>query len=98
MDPAYGRETAWVDLNVMKTGNFNYYNHETYHSTPLMRIVHEVMRNYQARPHWTKIHDYSAEEIGKLYPNYAEFRLACQQFDPHGIFRNVYSERVLDIR
>jgi hypothetical protein len=52
---------------------------------------------FSARPHWGKICPLTAEEADRLYPELAQFREICRQFDPAGIFRNAWLERVLSL-
>jgi FAD/FMN-containing dehydrogenase len=50
---------------------------------------------FGARLHWGKYFPLSAAEIAGVYPHLEEFRQLCGQIDPHGVFRNGYTERVL---
>jgi FAD/FMN-containing dehydrogenase len=52
---------------------------------------------FSARPHWGKICPLTAEEADRLYPELAQFRDICRQFDPAGVFRNAWLERVLSL-
>jgi len=50
---------------------------------------------FGARPHWGKICPVTAEEVVRLYPELSGFRAVCAAFDPAGVFRNDWLDRVL---
>jgi hypothetical protein len=50
---------------------------------------------FRARLHWGKYFPLRFEEIESVYPNLAEFRGICQQTDPHGVFRNAFTDSLL---
>jgi FAD/FMN-containing dehydrogenase len=54
-----------------------------------------LTRLFQARLHWGKYFPLQYHEIRHLYPRLEEFRSACQDTDPAGVFRNAYTHRVL---
>lgn len=51
---------------------------------------------FGARPHWGKLNTLSAEELCSLYPAFNTFREICDKSDPHGAFRNVWTQRLLE--
>lgn len=51
---------------------------------------------YKGRPHWGKHFPLTHTAVEKLYPeSLAEFRRICARYDPTGVFRNAYAQRVL---
>src|SRR5262249_52666026 len=48
-----------------------------------------------ARPHWGKFCPLTPEEAAQLYPRLADFRAICRRVDPHGVFQNDFTRRVL---
>jgi FAD/FMN-containing dehydrogenase len=60
--------------------------------TFLMRCM---IRLFAARPHWGKFCPLTREEAEQLYPRLADFRTICRRVDPHGVFQNDFTRRVL---
>jgi xylitol oxidase len=52
-------------------------------------------RLYGARPHWGKVCPLLPEEVAPLYPDLARFRAAAAELDPHGQFRNEWTDGML---
>jgi FAD/FMN-containing dehydrogenase len=52
---------------------------------------------YGARPHWGKHYPLDAADVERLYgaDRLRRFRAACAAVDPHGVFRNDFTRRVL---
>ena len=51
---------------------------------------------YGGRPHWGKHFPLTRSAVEPLYPGQlAEFRRICTRYDPAGVFRNAYAQRVL---
>ena len=65
-------------------------DHEEY-----FRGVEQIMRGYQGRPHWGKIHYRDAESLAEVYPRHAEFVAVRDRLDPDRVFTNPYLDRVL---
>jgi FAD/FMN-containing dehydrogenase len=49
---------------------------------------------HRARPHWGKWLP-EAVDVDDLYPRLPEFRALCRGYDPHGVFRTPFIERLL---
>ena len=54
-----------------------------------------MTRLFDARLHWGKQFPQSAQDVKRLCPRLEDFERACAQVDPHGVFRNQYTRRVL---
>ncbi|QNE47603.1 FAD-binding protein [Glaciihabitans sp. INWT7] len=61
------------------------------------RGVEQIMRGYQGRPHWGKIHYQDAESLAAVYPHHADFVAARDRLDPDRAFTNAYLDRVLGV-
>ena len=84
LSTAYGRESAYIAVHVYKG-----MEHE-----PYFRDVEAILRGYDARPHWGKIHFRGAEELSGLYPRWNEFIAVRDRMDPRRVFSNDYTRRV----
>jgi hypothetical protein len=58
-------------------------------------LLKSMIRLFGARPHWGKFCPLTAEEAAQLYPRLADFRAICRRVDPHGVFQNDFTRRVL---
>jgi xylitol oxidase len=48
-----------------------------------------------ARPHWGKLFLDADHVVPSLYPRFDDFRVLAAKYDPRGVFRNAYLDRVL---
>ena len=84
LSTAFGRDSAYIAVHVYKGMECE----------PFFRDVEDILRAYEARPHWGKMHYRDADELSKLYPRWDEFIALRNQLDPHRTFSNVYSDTV----
>jgi len=84
LSTAYGRDSAYIAVHVYKGMECE----------PFFRDVEDILREYDARPHWGKMHYRDAEELSKLYPRWDEFIALRNQLDPQRTFTNAYSDTV----
>ena len=84
LSTAFGRDSAYIAVHVYKGMECE----------PFFRDVEDILRAYDARPHWGKMHYRDAEELSKLYPRWDEFIALRNQLDPQRTFSNVYSDTV----
>ena len=84
LSTAFGRDSAYIAVHVYKGMECE----------PFFRDVEDILRAYEARPHWGKMHYRDAEELSKLYPRWDEFIALRNQLDPQRTFSNVYSDTV----
>jgi len=54
-----------------------------------------AMRPLGARPHWGKELDHTAEEIRAMYPRYDDFVALRETWDPAGVFKGPFQDRLL---
>ena len=85
LSTASGRTTGWVSVHMYRG-----MPHEEYFAK-----VADVMADYDARPHWGKLHPRTAAELAPLYPGWDEFQEVRAQLDPHGTFENAELRRIL---
>lgn len=57
--------------------------------------VEEVLRQYDGRPHWGKMHTLTAEGLAAVHPRFEEFLAVREKLDPARIFTNPYLQHVL---
>ena len=57
--------------------------------------VEEILRRYDGRPHWGKLHTRSAADLEPAYPRWAEYQKVRDRLDPDRLFGNEYLRRVL---
>jgi FAD-linked oxidoreductase len=61
------------------------------------RAVEDIMKHYDGRPHWGKMHYQDAATLATVYPHHAEFVAVRDRLDPARIFTNPYLDRVLGL-
>lgn len=57
--------------------------------------VEAIMRSFDGRPHWGKMHTRGAATLAPTYPRFADFVALREKLDPDRVFMNDYLERVL---
>jgi FAD/FMN-containing dehydrogenase len=55
---------------------------------PFLRELDHELQQFDARPHWGKVHYLTRDRVESLYPRYDDFQRIRRQFDPKGIFLN----------
>jgi L-gulonolactone oxidase len=85
LSTASGRDSAYLAFHV---------NQQTDHR-PYFEAVEQVLRGYDGRPHWGKLHTRTAADLEPAYPRWAEFRAVRDRLDPDRLFTNAYLRRVL---
>lgn len=80
-----GRDSMYLAFHV---------NSRTDH-TAYFAGVEEVLRRYDGRPHWGKLHSRTAADLEPSYPRWDEFRALRDRLDPDRVFSNGYLRRVL---
>ena len=84
LSTAYGRESGYIAVHVYKGMEY----------TAFFKDVENILRQYDARPHWGKVHHRDAQELSDLYPRFSEFLAMRDRLDPQRTFANRYTERV----
>jgi FAD/FMN-containing dehydrogenase len=73
-------QRASVTISVSGGPGLDYWNYLT--------DVDAILRQYQARPHWGKLHFNAAEDLPVLYPRLPDFQAIRRRIDPEGRFLN----------
>ncbi len=84
LSTAYGRPTAYIAVHVYKGMECE----------PFFRDVEDILRGYDARPHWGKMHYRDADELSGLYPRWNDFIALRERLDPLRTFSNAYTDTV----
>lgn len=85
LSTAAGRESGFVAVHMFEGMAF-----ETY-----FRAVERIMDDLQGRPHWGKRHFQTAQTLRPRYPDWDRFQAVRARLDPHGLFSNAWTDRVL---
>ncbi|CAB4614039.1 unannotated protein [freshwater metagenome] len=84
LSTSYGRDSAYIAVHVFKGME----------KEPFFHDVESIMKTYEGRPHWGKMHYQTAEELRVLYPRFDDFIDVRNQMDPHRVFANDYTRQV----
>ncbi len=84
LSTAHGRDSAYIAVHVYKGME----------PEPFFRDVEDILRGYNARPHWGKMHYRDADELSTLYPRWDEFISLRNRLDPQRTFANAYTDTV----
>ncbi len=82
---AYERDATYLAFHT---------NPQTDHTDYFAR-VEEVLRGFDGRPHWGKLHTRTAADLAPSYPRWQEFVAMRDRLDPDRLFSNPYLGRVL---
>ncbi|GHF18642.1 D-arabinono-1,4-lactone oxidase [Pseudolysinimonas yzui] len=85
MSTAYGRPSAYIAVHRYFRDN----------PTDYFRAFDALMRTYDGRPHWGKMHFREADDLRPAYPRFDDFLGVRDQLDPDRRFANRYLDRVL---
>jgi len=69
-------------------------NAQTDHTAYFGEVEH-VLRGYDGRPHWGKLHTRVAPDLAPAYPRFGDFLALRDRLDPDRVFTNRYLDRVL---
>ncbi|HEY0061104.1 MAG TPA: D-arabinono-1,4-lactone oxidase [Telluria sp.] len=78
LSPFYQRDSCSIAVHAAQGEPYDY----------LMSEIGPVFRKYQGRPHWGKLHNFSAAELATLYPRWKEFLDVRRSLDPRGRMLN----------
>ncbi|MFL0291060.1 D-arabinono-1,4-lactone oxidase [Mycobacterium sp. SMC-18] len=85
LSTAYGRRSAYIAVHRYVRDN----------PTEYFRAVEQIMRRYDGRPHWGKMHSRTAADLRDTYPRFDDFLAVREKLDPRRTFTNDYLHRVL---
>ncbi|WP_433166920.1 D-arabinono-1,4-lactone oxidase [Kribbella sp. CA-247076] len=84
LSTAYGRDTAYVAIHQY---------HRLPHD-PYFQAFERIVADYDARPHWGKLHTLDPSGLAARYPRFDEFLAMRDRLDPERVFTNPYSRQV----
>ena len=87
LSPSYDRDTAYIAFHMYKGMPYEKYFFE----------MERIMKKYNGRPHWGKMHNRNPQELHELYPKLAGFLSIRKELDPHGMFLNDYLTGLFEI-
>ncbi len=85
LSTAHGRDSGWIAVHQYAGAPYEAY----------FQGVEQIMDDYAGRPHWGKLHFQTSQTLAGRYPEWETFRAWRAKLDPHGTFRNAYTDRVL---
>ncbi|NBA84917.1 FAD-binding protein [Emticicia sp. CRIBPO] len=85
LSPAYQRQSAYIAFHVYKGNPHQHY----------FKVMEDICRSYDGRPHWGKMHTLQAADFQKIYPKWEDFQAVRKTQDPEGIFLSDYLREVL---
>jgi FAD-linked oxidoreductase len=88
LSTAFGRDTMYLAF------------HTHHRSDPAVHRsyvagIEAIMRAYDGRPHWGKVHSRSAADLAPAYPRFGDFLAMRDRLDPDRVFANAHLRRVL---
>jgi FAD/FMN-containing dehydrogenase len=86
LSPACGRET--VTISIHQAANLPY--------RAFFADAEAIFRNHYGRPHWGKLHGYTARDLRDGYPQWDTFLATRARLDPAGRFLNPYLRQFFD--
>lgn len=84
LSTAYGRDTAYIAIH-----QYHRLPHDAY-----FRAFERIVADYNARPHWGKLHTLATPDLHIRYPRYDDFLAIRDRLDPDGTFTNPYTRQV----
>ncbi len=85
LSTTHGRDSVYLAFHVHRDTD-----HRAYFAG-----VEEVLRAYDGRPHWGKLHTRTAADLAPAYPRFADFLALRDELDPDRVFDNDHLARVL---
>lgn len=87
LSPSYERDSAYIAFHMYKGMPYEEY----------FRDMEEIMKKYEGRPHWGKMHTRKMEDLLTTYPRLPDFLAIRQELDPNGVFLNEYVKKLMSI-
>jgi L-gulono-1,4-lactone dehydrogenase len=85
LSTAAGRDSGFVAVHMYRRMAWQ----------PYFRGVAQIMDELDGRPHWGKRHFHTAATLRPRYPEWDRFQTVRVRLDPHGLFANDWTDRVL---
>ena len=85
LSPSYNRDSAYIAFHMYKGMPYDDY----------FKDMETIMKKYDGRPHWGKMHHLNDGELKEKYPKWQSFLDVRKKLDPDGIFLNDYLKELL---
>lgn len=85
LSPAYGRKSAYIAFHVYYKKPYKEY----------FKVMEDICRSYDGRPHWGKLHTLTASTLSQIYPKWEDFNKVRKEQDPEGKFLTPYLRELL---
>ncbi len=85
LSTAHDRDVCYIAVH-----QFHRMDHTEY-----FRFAEEIFLAARGRPHWGKMHTRTAADLTAMVPRFDDFVAVRDRLDPHRMFGNEYTERVL---
>jgi len=85
LSTAHERENAYVAVH-----QYHRMDHRR-----LFAAFEAIVAEHDGRPHWGKMHTLGAEQLGRLYPRFEDFRAVRDRLDPDRRFTNPHVRHLL---
>ncbi|GAB3588237.1 D-arabinono-1,4-lactone oxidase [Calidifontibacter terrae] len=84
LSTSYARESAYIAIH-----QYHRRSHAEYFAA-----FWDILADYEARPHWGKMHRLGADDLRRVYPKFDDFLAVRDRLDPGRTFANPYTEQV----
>ena len=85
LSTSYARQSAYIAIHQHIDRPYEEY----------FQAFWKILRDYEARPHWGKMHQLGADDFRRVYPKFDDFVGLRDRLDPQRTFSNPYLDRVL---
>jgi FAD-linked oxidoreductase len=84
-------DDAWLSMFAGRAGaSISVHQYHKQDPAELFAAVEPVLRRYDGRPHWGKLHTLQASALRDLYPQWEAFLAVRRRVDPHARLLNPY--------
>lgn len=87
LSPHHGHDTCSISVSGLQKHDWDRF----------LRAVDETLRPWAPRAHWGKVGYLDHERMTQVYPELDRFLAIRAELDPHGLFLNDHSRRLLDL-
>lgn len=84
LSPSYKRDSAYIAVHMYKGMEYKQY----------FAKLEEVLKHYEGRPHWGKMHTLNTHDLQDAYPKFNDFLQTRNQLDSDNLLLNSYLENL----
>ncbi|MEB2286001.1 MAG: oxidoreductase [Polyangiaceae bacterium UTPRO1] len=85
LSPFHGRLSGSIAVHAYYKDDYRFF----------FDLVEPILRRYEGRPHWGKMHSLKAADLARLYPRFEDARRVRARVDPAGRMLNPYLRELL---